>query len=170
MIHHFLSFALQETMYAVEVNQVKGVLEYTQPVRLPCTKEYVEGLIDSRGEGVAVINLRRKFGLSEAAPDKNTRIIVAEITQENGNSSEDKKITVFGAVADSVKEVVDIDDSDIDETPKFGNSIAEEYIKGIGKYGEEFLVILNLDKVYSSEDIAEAAVPETSAAQNIQAC
>ena len=63
MNRQFLSFTLGETLYAVEVAQVQEVLEYSQPVRLPCTIDYVEGLISSRDQGISVVNLRKKFDL-----------------------------------------------------------------------------------------------------------
>ena len=79
MSRQFLSFVLDGALYAVEVAQVQEVLEYTQPVRLPCTIEYVEGLISSREQGISVVNLRKKFDLPTVEPSKKTRIIIIEI-------------------------------------------------------------------------------------------
>ena len=79
MSRQFLSFVLDGALYAVEVAQVQEVLEYTQPVRLPCTIDYVEGLISSREQGISVVNLRKKFELKTVEPTKKTRIIIIEI-------------------------------------------------------------------------------------------
>lgn len=149
MVQQFLSFYLQNTLYAVEVSQVQEVLDYTPPVKLPCTENYVEGLISSRGKGIAVVNLRKKFGLDFADITKKTRIIVLEIKTNN----EENEIVAFGGIADSVVEVIEIDDQTIELAPKFGNSISAEFIKGIGKKNDEFIIILDIDKVFSFDEI-----------------
>ncbi|MBP3416018.1 MAG: chemotaxis protein CheW [Spirochaetaceae bacterium] len=151
MSRQFLSFVLDGALYAVEVAQVQEVLEYTQPVRLPCTIDYVEGLISSREQGISVVNLRRKFNLSEIEPTKKTRIIIIEITHME---NDEKTVTTFGAIADSVEEVIDLEEDTIEPAPKFGNNISGEYIRGIGKKDNKFIIILDIDKVFSLEEIA----------------
>ncbi|MBR6565738.1 MAG: chemotaxis protein CheW [Spirochaetaceae bacterium] len=151
MSRQFLSFVLDGALYAVEVAQVQEVLEYTQPVRLPCTIDYVEGLISSREQGISVVNLRRKFNLSETEPTKKTRIIIIEITHME---NDEKTVTTFGAIADSVEEVIDLEEDTIEPAPKFGNNISGEYIRGIGKKDNKFIIILDIDKVFSLEEIA----------------
>lgn len=151
MSRQFLSFVLDGALYAVEVAQVQEVLEYTQPVRLPCTIDYVEGLISSREQGISVVNLRRKFNLAETEPTKKTRIIIIEITHVE---NDEKTITTFGAIADSVEEVIDLEEDTIEPAPKFGNNISGEYIRGIGKKDNKFIIILDIDKVFSLEEIA----------------
>ena len=151
MSRQFLSFVLDGALYAVEVAQVQEVLEYTQPVRLPCTIDYVEGLISSREQGISVVNLRRKFNLSEIEPTKKTRIIIIEITHME---NDEKTVTTFGAIADSVEEVIDLEEDTIEPAPKFGNNISGEYIRGIGKMDNKFIIILDIDKVFSLEEIA----------------
>lgn len=151
MSRQFLSFVLDGALYAVEVAQVQEVLEYTQPVRLPCTIDYVEGLISSREQGISVVNLRRKFNLSEIEPTKKTRIIIIEITHMENDK---KTVTTFGAIADSVEEVIDLEEDTIEPAPKFGNNISGEYIRGIGKKDNKFIIILDIDKVFSLEEIA----------------
>ncbi len=155
MNRQFLSFSLQDTLYAVEVSQVQEVLEYAQPVRLPCTANYVEGLINSRGEGISVINLRTKFDLEQTEHDKNTRIIVLEVSHSGGAA---ERVTTFGAIADSVEEVIELDDKSIEPAPKFGNSIAGEFIRGIGKKDDRFIIILDVDKIFSEEEAASLHV------------
>lgn len=151
MNRQFLSFVLDGALYAVEVAQVQEVLEYTQPVRLPCTIDYVEGLISSREQGISVVNLRKKFNLSQVEPTKKTRIIIIEITHAEDNNT---TVTTFGAIADSVEEVIDLEEDTIEPAPKFGNNISGEYIRGIGKKDNKFIIILDIDKVFSLEEIA----------------
>lgn len=152
MISQFLTFCIQNTRYAVDVSQVQEILEYSLPVKLPCTIDYVEGLISSRGEGISVVNLRKKFALEDCEITKNTRIIILEISFSDGN--EKKQVITFGAIVDSVEEVVEIDASCVEPAPKFGNTIPGEYIRGIGKKDNEFIIILDIDKVFSFEEIA----------------
>ena len=151
MSRQFLSFVLDGALYAVEVAQVQEVLEYTQPVRLPCTIEYVEGLISSREQGISVVNLRKKFDLPTVEPSKKTRIIIIEIAH---TEDEETHIITFGAIADSVEEVIDLEEDTIEPAPKFGNNISGEYIRGIGKKDNKFIIILDIDKVFSSEEIS----------------
>ena len=150
MSRQFLSFVLDGALYAVEVAQVQEVLEYTQPVRLPCTIDYVEGLISSREQGISVVNLRKKFELKTVEPTKKTRIIIIEINHVDGD---DVSVVTFGAIADSVEEVIDLEEDTIEPAPKFGNNISGEYIRGIGKKDNKFIIILDIDKVFSTEEI-----------------
>ncbi|MBO5692222.1 MAG: chemotaxis protein CheW [Spirochaetaceae bacterium] len=150
MSRQFLSFVLDGALYAVEVAQVQEVLEYTQPVRLPCTIDYVEGLISSREQGISVVNLRKKFELKTVEPTKKTRIIIIEINHVDGDNV---SVVTFGAIADSVEEVIDLEEDTIEPAPKFGNNISGEYIRGIGKKDNKFIIILDIDKVFSTEEI-----------------
>ena len=150
MSRQFLSFVLDGALYAVEVAQVQEVLEYTQPVRLPCTIDYVEGLISSREQGISVVNLRKKFELKTVEPTKKTRIIIIEINHVDGDNV---SLVTFGAIADSVEEVIDLEEDTIEPAPKFGNNISGEYIRGIGKKDNKFIIILDIDKVFSTEEI-----------------
>lgn len=153
MSRQFLSFYLHDALYAVDVSQVQEILEYSSPVRLPCTINYVEGLISSRGEGISVMNLRTKFEMPSAETTKNTRIIILEISKQEEGQSEAQVIT-FGAIVDSVEEVIEIADAAIESAPKFGNTISGEYIRGIGKIDDKFIIILDIDKVFSFDEIA----------------
>ena len=147
MSSQFLTFMLDDSQYAVEVYNVQEVMEYTRITKMPCADPWMEGLISSRGKGISVINLRKKFGLPEIEPDKETRIIVMEIKPTDGN------LITFGAIADSVQEVIDIDDSEIEPPPKFGNNISGKFIYGIGKKGGNFIIILNINQIFSADEI-----------------
>lgn len=160
MSHPYLTFRLADSQFAVEVLNVQEVLEYQHITRVPCAETWMEGLISSRGQGISVVNLRRKFALEDSEADKNTRIIVMEM-----KPSEDETV-IFGAIADSVQEVIELPDEEIEAPPKFGNTIATRFIKGIAKRDGEFIIVLNVDQIFSQEEIdnitesEEAAVPE----------
>ena len=85
MSNEFLTFEIEDVQYAIPVTKVIEVLEYTKILKVPCAADYIEGIINSRGQGISVINLRKKFGLAAKPFDKNTKIIVLEIKTEDGN-------------------------------------------------------------------------------------
>ena len=147
MSSQFLTFKLEGAQYADEVYKVQEVLEYTHITKVPCAASYMEGLINSRGQGISVVNLRKKFGMSEASVTKETRIIVLEVR------GKDDAVVTFGAIADSVQEVIDLDEKEIEPSPKFGNNIAAQFIRGIGKRDDTFIIILNIDQIFSTEEI-----------------
>ncbi len=150
-----LTFTLNDNLYAFEVFKVQEVLEYTAPVKIPCASPYVEGLIDSRGTGISVINLRKKFSLPEAEPTKESRIIVVEVNKPTDENPD--HICTFGAITDSVQEVLEINDSEIEPPPKFGNNISPEYISGLTKKDDKFIIILNEKMIFSTSDIIQAS-------------
>ncbi len=157
MSSQFLTFKLEGSQYAVEVYKVQEVLEYTHITKVPCAASYMEGLINSRGQGISVVNLRKKFGMSEAPVTKETRIIVLEV------KGKDDTVVTFGAIADSVQEVIDLDEKEIEPSPKFGNSIAAQFIRGIGKRDDNFIIILNIDQIFSTEEIVNLEGVATAA-------
>jgi len=153
MANQYLSFVLNKSLYAFDVHQVQEVLVYEQPVKVPCSASYIEGLINSRNQGITVINMRKKFQLPDAVPDKKTRIIVLEIhkpTDENPDH-----ISVFGTVADDVQEVLELGEQDIEPPPKFGNAISADFIHGIGKKDDKFIILLDIDKIFADCKTAE---------------
>lgn len=153
MTKQFLTFRLDNNQYAVEVHKVQEVLEYKHITKIPCAANYVEGLISSRDRGISVINLRKKFGLEEIELNKECRIIVLEIALNGSVDENPDDIHIFGAIADSVQEVIEIEDIDIEAAPKFGNNISVNFISGIGKKDGEFIIILNIDSIFSSDEI-----------------
>lgn len=156
MKSQYLTFKLDNSQYAVEVYKVQEVLEYTTITKLPCAESYMEGLISSRGQGISVVNLCKKFGLPENPQTKETRIIILEL------KTKDDTTVTFGAIADSVQEVIDLDDSEIEPSPKFGNSISAKFIRGIGKRDGNFIIILNVDQIFSTDEITNLEAPENT--------
>ncbi len=143
----YLTFMLAEEQYAVEVYDVKEVLEYTTITKVPRTQDFMRGVINLRGSVVPVIDLRLKFGMPAAERTNNTRIIVMEV--EVGGD----KITV-GTLADSVQEVINLNKEQIEPAPQIGTRIDTEFIKGIGKQDEKFIIVLDIDRVFSEEELA----------------
>lgn len=152
----YLTFTLHDSLYAVEVLQVREVLEYTQPQELPCPDPVIAGLIRSRGQSISVINLRHKFGFHDVEPTKDTRIIVLEVPSDSAHCNDQGQM-VFGAIADSVNEVLDLDANVEEHAPEVGHSIAADFISGIGRVDDKFIIILNMDKVLSFEELEKIA-------------
>lgn len=145
MNNQFLTFKLDKVRYAIEVYQVQEVLEYIKPTKVPCVATYMEGLISSRGQGISVVNLRVKFGMDAVEVGDETRIVVVEIKHN-------EETITFGAVADSVQEVIDLDVGDVETPPGFGNTISPEFVSGIGRKDNEFVILLDINKIFSGEE------------------
>lgn len=145
--NQYLTFFLSDELYALEVSKVKEVLEYQNITRVPKTPEFMRGVINVRGGIVPVIDLRLKFNLPVKEQTVDTCIIVMDI------SINDEKITV-GMIADSVLEVIEILPEEIDPTPKIGTKLDTDFIEGIGKRGDRFVIILQIDKVLTAEEIS----------------
>jgi purine-binding chemotaxis protein CheW len=143
-----LTFKLAEETYAVDVGKVKEVLDFTKITKVPKTPEFMRGVINLRGSVVPVVDMRLKFGMSVTEKTVNTCIIVMEVNLDN-------ETVVIGALADSVQEVIDLEPGQIEPAPKIGTRINTEFIKGMGKHDDEFLIILDIDKVFSMEEITQ---------------
>jgi purine-binding chemotaxis protein CheW len=146
-VNQYLTFTLAGEQYAVPVGKVREVLEYSRITRLPRTADFMKGLINLRGTGVPVIDLRLKFGMEETPISKDTAIVVLDVDGRDGK-------VVVGALADAVHEVVEIDASQIEPAPRIGTRLAAEFIKGVGKRDERFIIILEIDRIFNSEEVA----------------
>lgn len=162
----YLTFSLNDSTYAVPVTQVREVLGYTTPQELPCADPVISGLIRSRNQSISVLNLRRKFGFPDVEISKETKIIVIEIDSISEQSNNQGQI-VFGAIVDSVNEVVDIDASMKEPSPEVGNSIATDFISGIGQLNNRFVIMLDIEKVFTFEQINAATLSEQSETEEI---
>ncbi|MEG3641298.1 chemotaxis protein CheW [Magnetococcus sp. PR-3] len=143
----FLTFTLDQEVFAVDIARVREVLEYTSVTKVPRTPEFMSGVINLRGSVVPVVDLRVKFGMEATAQTVDTCIIIIEI--ENGGEK-----TVLGALADSVKEVMSLEPENIENAPKLGTSLRTDFIRGMGKEGNTFIIILDTDRVFSAEELS----------------
>ncbi|HOX13675.1 MAG TPA: chemotaxis protein CheW [Spirochaetia bacterium] len=155
--NQYLTFTLEGEQYAIGVAKVREVLEHTKITKLPKTAEYMKGLINLRGMGVPVIDLRLKFGMPETPVTKDTSIIVMEVEGPEGP-------VVVGALADAVHEVVEIEAGSVEPAPKFGTRLATEFIRGVGKRDEGFVILLDIDRIFNSEDMEVLRAAEPAAA------
>ncbi len=144
----YLTFMLGDEQYAVNVKNVREILELTNITQIPCTYEFMRGVINLRGSVVPVIDMRLKFDMSATEKTIDTCIIVIETKIEDD-------LIVIGALADSVQEVIDLEQSQIEPPPGIGTKIDTNFILGVGKYEDEFIIILDMAKVFSEKDISE---------------
>ena len=145
--NQYLAFHLGEEVFAVEVSHVREILEYTAPTKIPQTPEFMKGVINLRGSVVPVIDMRLKLGLADKEITVDTCIIVVEALF-------DGEKTVMGALVDSVREVFELEPDQIEPSPKIGTQLKTEFIKGMGKKDDSFFIILDIDRVFSAEELA----------------
>ncbi len=148
--NQYLTFVLEDELFALNIGSVREVLELTSITKVPRTPEFIRGVINLRGRAVPVVDLRMKFGMGETRRTVNTCIIIVEV-ELDGES------TVLGALADSVQEVYEMESSQIEPPPRMGTRIKSEFITGMGKSGDRFIVILDINKVFSAEELNLAA-------------
>lgn len=146
----YLSFLLDGKIFAFDVLKTREVLLYTDITPIPCTPAYVAGVLNLRGSVVTVMNFRTKFGMRPAPITDDTAIIIVEANYGD-------EMVVVGALVDAVKGVLRFEPGQIEPPPKVGMRMNTELINGIGKRNDEFVVILNVDKSFSEEDLALAS-------------
>ena len=142
----YLTFTLDEEDFGVDVSNVREVLDFSNVTKVPRTPDYMKGVINLRGSVVPVVDMRIKFGLEEAEATVDTCIIVMEVEMEG-------EATVIGALADSVKEVFELDPNSIEPPPRIGTRLDTEFISGMGKYKDNFIIILDINEVFSAEEL-----------------
>ncbi len=141
----FLSFILAKEKFAISITKVLEVLLEYKVVEVPDAPLFVEGVLNFRGDIVPIINFRKKFKFPEDKA-KKSMLIILEITEND-------KTVVFGAVVDKVHNVFEIQSGDILPTPEFGSKYKPEYIGGMIKEKGDFLMIMNIEKVFSDKDV-----------------
>ena len=143
----YLTFKLDEEIFALDIAKVKEVLDFTEITKIPQTPEFMKGVINLRGGVVPVVDMRLKFSMSETVKTVNTCIIIVEVSIE-------EETTVLGALVDSVQEVLDLEPGQIEPAPRIGTRLRTEFIKGMGKRDNHFIMILDIDKVFSADELA----------------
>jgi len=143
----YLSFNLGDEVFALDIGKVREVLEFTTVTKVPQTPDFMRGVINLRGGVVPVVDMKRKFGMGETVKSINTCAIIAEVLMENGET------TVLGALADSVQEVFDLHNDDIEPAPKIGTQLNTDFLHGMGKKDDEFILLLDIDKVFNADEL-----------------
>lgn len=142
----YLSFNLADETFALNVKKVLEVLQMQKITKVPQTPDYIRGVINFRGEILPVIDTRLKFNMPAIEDNPRTIIIVLDLEVKG------KELKV-GAIADSVKDVIDIKEIDIKDVPEMGSRYNTDFLYGMIRVDEEFIMILDIDKVFSVEEI-----------------
>ncbi len=140
-IYQLVSFVVENEEFGVDILKVQEIIRTVEITRVPKSPEFVEGVINLRGRIVPVIDLRKRFGISKKERDNETRIIVVELTDK-----------VVGFLVDKVKEVIRVEKSIIEPPPDLTTSVNANYITGVAKLQDRLLILLDLDKVLSSNE------------------
>lgn len=137
-------FRLKDEEYGVEVDQVKSIERLEHITRVPRTSYFVKGVINMRGIVTPIIDLRRRFGLEEAAYNETTRVIIVAVGEIE-----------VGLIVDSANDVIDIPINAIEPPPEVVGGIEAVYLRGVAKLNRRLLILLNLDKVLNTDEIKQ---------------
>lgn len=151
----YVTVGIGGEVFALDVAQVREILDIVPMSRVPNTPAFVRGMIDVRGAGVPVIDMRMRLGLPVSEDTLNSRIVVLEISL-SGRS------LVIGALTDQVYEVTPLDDGALEPPPEFGVRWRSDFIRGIGRKDERFVMILDLDILFESDPLDSMAVDADS--------
>ena len=153
----YLNFTLGKEIFALDISSVREVLELTSITKIPRTPDFMRGVINLRGHAVPVMDMRLKFGMPKTAATVDTCIIIVEVDFEGER-------VIMGGLVDSVREVFDLMPEHIEAAPRMGTSINTDYIKGIGKQEDSFVIILDIARVFSAAELAIAKEAQKEAA------
>ena len=143
----YITFKLGDELFAIDVAQVREVLEVATITKVPTAPACIRGVVNVRGQATPVVDLRLRFGLPQAKDTVHTRILVMELEL-------DGEPTVLGGIADSVHEVIELEPGNIDAPPRIAMRWRTDFISGMGKRGDDFIIILDVNKVFSHEELA----------------
>jgi purine-binding chemotaxis protein CheW len=144
--NQYMTFKLGDEIFAINVAKVREVLEVPQITRVPTAPRYMRGVVNVRGQSIPVVDLRTRFGLPVEAETVQSRIIVMELEI-------DGEVSVLGGMADSVHEVIELEPGNINPPPRIAMRWRSEFIQGMGKRGDDFIIILDFDSVFSNDEI-----------------
>ena len=146
----YLTFVLGGEMFAIGILNVKEIIEYGQLTEIPMMPAFIRGVINLRGAVVPVIDLAARFGKTQSLIGKRSCIVIVEVRENELRHD-------IGLLVDAVSEVIEIPASDIEPPPSFGARIRADFIHGMGKVAGKFVILLNIVKVLSVDEIAMLA-------------
>ena len=143
----YLTFRIANEYYGLELAQTREIIEYSGITEVPLMPNFLRGVINLRGEVVPVIDLAVRLGRKPIEVQKRTCIIVVELSNNDQNH-------VLGLLADGVSEVIEMDEDNIEDAPSFGANIRADFIQGIAKQGDAFVVLLDANNALSIRELA----------------
>lgn len=150
----YLTFTLNAEVFAIGILNIKEIIEYGTLTEIPMMPAFIRGVINLRGAVVPVVDLSARFGGKQTSVARRTCIVIVEMSQmvEDAEIRQD-----IGIVVDSVNEVLEIPPGEIEPPPAFGARIRADFIQGMGKVAGKFVIILNIDRVLSVDEMAQLA-------------
>ncbi|MBS3954188.1 MAG: chemotaxis protein CheW [Methylomicrobium sp.] len=145
----YLTFVMGGDIYAFGILNIKEIIDYGNLTEVPMMPSFVRGVINLRGSVVPIVDLSARFGKGNTQIVKRTCIIIVETTSEG----EDIGQQDIGIIVDAVNEVIDIDEDEIEAPPSFGAGIRPDFITGMAKRNDRFMILLNVSRVLSVEDM-----------------
>lgn len=142
----YLTFRLGAELFAINVSQVREVLDLSHVTKVPTAPAYMRGVVNVRGNAIPVVDLRQKFGLPSVDDTVNTRIVVLELMLGS-------ELCVLGGLADSVHEVIELEPAQINPPPTLAMRWRSEFIQGMGKRGDQFIILLDITAVFSTDEM-----------------
>lgn len=142
----YLTFLLDDTSYALSILKIKEIIEYVVVTPIPRMPDFIKGAINLRGKLVPVIDLSERLDCGKSQINNRSSIIIIEMSFSN-------EVLNVGILVDAVSKVMDFKKTDIETAPTFGGSIDTDFIEGMGKVRDEFVVILNIDRILTIEDL-----------------
>jgi purine-binding chemotaxis protein CheW len=149
--NRFLTFHLGQDVMAMDIRAIKEVIQYAEITTVPLVPPSIRGVINLRGSVVPVVDLAVRFGRSSSEVARRTCVVIVEMEQEAG------VVIVLGVVVDQVHEVLEIAPEDIEPVPAFGSQIRLDFILGVGKVKGQFILLLDVNRVLSIEELSSQA-------------
>lgn len=139
----YLTFCLADEEYGLDIRRIREINKITKITEVPCTPDFMKGVINLRGSVIPVVDLRLKFGLGEVEYTEETCIVVVDIGRE------------VGVVVDSVSEVLDLNDSDIKPAPPIGGEVDISYILGMGNVGGALKILIDIEQALTDVNLSD---------------
>lgn len=150
----YLTFILNDKTFAISILRIKEILEYGEITVIPKMPDFVSGAINLRGKVVPVIDLRQCLEQQNSEINKRSCIVIIEVMYNNTSVN-------VGIIVDAVSKVMDFEAADIESAPSLGNSVNTDFIEGMGKLNGQFVVMLNMDKIMSTEELGTLTLAQS---------
>ncbi|HLE10718.1 MAG TPA: chemotaxis protein CheW [Bacteriovoracaceae bacterium] len=138
--NQYVTFAIGQEEYGIEIKQVQEITAYRTLTSLPNTPHYVKGILNLRGNVIPIMDPRIKFGMPEVEYNKSSVIIIFKTHEKT-----------IGMIVDKISDVLTIEQAAIQETPEMAMNIDTQFLNGVGKVGEKFIIILDIDKIFKHD-------------------
>lgn len=162
-LHQYLTFTLGEELFAMDIATVREIIDDKNITKIPRMPPYMRGVINIRGQAVPVIDLRLKFGMSRTEMGIDTCVIITEVSLDAAGSAQAEQ-AVVGALADSVQEVIELTPENIAPAPRLGAAIDTRFIRGMAQQNDRFIIVLDIDAIFSDQDLSDLALAGNEAA------